>query len=139
MNGQVDWGSLFFSASGRLSRTPFLIAAAILFGIAVVYEAVVGDTVTLHWLTGWFVYPVLIFCSACVLSKRLHDRGRSGWWAAVILIAFSAAWPSPRGFLGGVGVLVILWTVVELGLLSGEQGANRFGPNPARPPQRVEV
>ena len=39
MNGQVDWGTLFFSASGRLSRTPFLIAAAILFGIAVVYEA----------------------------------------------------------------------------------------------------
>ena len=135
--GQIDWAQLFFSSSGRLARTPFLVAAAVLIVALAVYDAAAG--VALHWLTGWVVYPVLIFCSACVLSKRLHDRGRSGWWAAVILIAFSAAWPSPRGFLGGVGCLVIIWAVVELGLLSGEQGSNRFGPNPVRPMQRVEV
>ena len=128
--GQIDWTQLFFSSSGRLARTPFLVAATI---------STAAAGVALHWLTGWVVYPVLIFCSACVLSKRLHDRGRSGWWAAVILIAFSAAWPSPRGFLGGVGCLVIIWAVVELGLLSGEQGANRFGPNPVRLAQRVEA
>ena len=27
---------------------------------------------------------------------------------------------------------VIIWAVVELGVLGGEQGANRFGVNPAR-------
>ena len=132
MNGQVDWGSLFFSASGRLSRTPFLIAAAILFGIAVVYEAVVGDTVTLHWLTGWFVYPALFYCGACVLSKRLHDRGRSGWVAAVILTALVATWPVPIGFFDFLFMLVVIWAVVELGVMGGEPGANRFGPNPLR-------
>lgn len=132
MNGQVDWGTLLFSASGRLSRTPFLIAAAILFGIAVVYEAVVGDTVTLHWLTGWFVYPALFYCGACVLSKRLHDRGRSGWIAAVILTALVATWPVPIGFFDFLFMLVVIWAVVELGVMGGEQGANRFGPNPLR-------
>ncbi|MEO6378881.1 MAG: DUF805 domain-containing protein [Caulobacteraceae bacterium] len=135
--GQIDWTQLFFSSSGRLARTPFLVAAAVLIVVLAVYDAAAG--VALHWLTGWVVYPVLIFCSACVLSKRLHDRGRSGWWAAVILIAFGAAWQSPRGYPGVVGCLVIVWTVVELGLLSGEQGANRFGPNPVRQMQRVEV
>ena len=132
--GQIDWTQLFFSATGRLARTPFLIAAGLLIAALAVYDAAAGDV--LHWLTGWFVYPVLVFCSACVLSKRLHDRGRSGWWAALILIAFSAAWPSPRGPLGFVGLLVIVWAVVELGVLSGEQGANRFGPNPVRQPQQ---
>jgi uncharacterized membrane protein YhaH (DUF805 family) len=132
MNGQADWGTLFFSASGRLSRTPFLIAAAILFGIAVVYEAVVGDTVTLHWLTGWFVYPALFYCGACVLSKRLHDRGRSGWIATVILTALVATWPVPIGFFDFLFMLVVIWAVVELGVMGSEQGANRFGPNPLR-------
>jgi len=135
--GQIHWIQLFFSSTGRLARTPFLIAAAVLVAVVAVYDAAAG--VVLHWLTGWFVYPVLVFCSACVLSKRLHDRGRSGWWAALILIGFSAAWPSPRGLAGVIGMLVLVWAAVELGVLGGEQGANRFGPNPARPPQPVEI
>ena len=85
-----------------------------------------------NWLTGWFVYPGLLFCGACVLSKRLHDRGRSGWWAAVILIALAAVWPYPIGFFDFLFALVVIWAVVELGVMGGEQGANRFGPNPNR-------
>lgn len=132
MNGQVDWGELFFSANGRLARAPFLIAAAVLFGLAWTYEAVIGTTVTLHWLTGWIVYPALVYCGACVLSKRLHDRGRSGWLAALILVALVATWPLPVGFFDFLFMLVIIWATVELGVMGGEQGANRFGPNPLR-------
>ena len=88
MNGQIDWSELFLSAAGRAARGPSLTAAAILIAIAALYEAIVGST--LHWLTGWFIYPALIYCGACVLSKRLHDRGRSGWWAALILFAIVA-------------------------------------------------
>ena len=123
--------ALFFSAEGRLSRTPFLAAAALLVVLAAVYEAIVG--VTLHWLTGWAVYPLLIYCGACVLSKRLHDRGRSGWWAALILVAMVATWPRPVGFFDFLFALVVVWAVVELGVMPGEAGANRYGPNPLRP------
>lgn len=133
MNGPVDWSDLFLSANGRLSRTPFLIAAAVLFGIAWIYEAVIGSTVTLHWMTGWFVYPVLVYCGACVLSKRLHDRGRSGWLAALILTSLVATWPLPVGFFDFLFMLVVIWAIVELGVMGGEQGANRYGPNPLRP------
>ena len=129
MNGQIRWTDLFWSASGRLARTPFLIGAAALVAVAVTYEAAVGSS-TLHWLTGWFVYPALLYSAACVLSKRLHDRGRSGWWAALVLFAVVAMWPTPHGFGSLLFVLIILWAVIELGVMHGEDGANRFGPSP---------
>lgn len=131
MNGQVEIVDLFLSAKGRLARTPFLIASAGLIAAIVIYESIVGTT--LHWLTGWIVYPAVFFCGVCVLSKRLHDRGHSGWLAGLILVAMVAAWPQPYGFFDFLFCLVIAWAVVELGLLGGEQGENRFGLNPLRP------
>jgi uncharacterized membrane protein YhaH (DUF805 family) len=132
MDGQIDWSELFFSADGRCPRAPAWLAAAILLGFAALYEALVGPT--LHWLTGWFIYPPLFYCGACVLSKRLHDRGRSGWWAALILFSIVAVWPHPASFLDFLFMAVLLWAVVELGVMGGEQGANRYGPNPLTAP-----
>ncbi len=131
MNGQADWSELFFSAHGRAPRSASLIAAAVLLVLVVLYEAVAGPT--LHWITGWFAYPPLFYCGACVLSKRLHDRGRSGWWAALILFWIVAVWPQPSGFFDFLFVAVLIWAGVELGAMPGEAGTNRYGPNPLRP------
>ena len=131
MGGQIDWEELFFSSTGRVGRTPFLIASAALMFLAVIYEASVVSA--LHWLTGWFVYPGLLFSVACVLSKRLHDRGRSGWLAAIVILALIAVWSQPFNFIDFVFTIVILWAAVELGAMPGEQGANRYGPNPVKP------
>jgi uncharacterized membrane protein YhaH (DUF805 family) len=68
-----------------------------------------------------------------VLSKRLHDRGRSGWWSALILSAVAAVWPHPSSFFDFFFVLVLIWAAVDLGVMTGEAGANRYGPNPLRP------
>lgn len=130
MTGQYDWIELFFSSAGRLARGPFLLAALVLIVILTIYEAVMGPTLTL--LTGWLFYPAMLFAAACVLSKRLHDRGRTGWLAAVILLAVIAVWPAPAGLFDFLFSLVIVWAIVELGVLSGEQGANRYGPNPLK-------
>ena len=126
----MSWIELFFSASGRSSRGPALIAAAIVLAVAALYEAAVGPF--LHLISGWFVYPALIYMGACVLSKRLHDRGRSGWWAALVLTAIVAVWPRPESFFDFLFVLVLIWAAVELGLMAGEPGTNRYGPNPQR-------
>ncbi|MBN9320427.1 MAG: DUF805 domain-containing protein [Caulobacterales bacterium] len=134
MSGQVDLAELLLSSTGRLARGAFLIVAAVLIGLTALYEA---TPPTLHLLTGWFVYPALLFVGACVLSKRLHDRGRSGWWSAVILLAVIIVWPAPRGFFDFVFSLVLIWAVIELGVMPGEPGANRFGPNPQAPPARA--
>jgi len=128
MNTRIDWPELFFSSSGRVGRLPFLLAAVSLIVMLALYQSALGDNV----FTGVFAYPLLFFSGACVLSKRLHDRGRSGWWTAVILFAFIMIWPHPEGLLDFLGLAVIVWAVVELGLMSSEQGANRFGPNPMR-------
>ncbi|KQV56670.1 MULTISPECIES: DUF805 domain-containing protein [unclassified Caulobacter] len=130
MSDRSEWAELFLSANGRLSRTPFLIAAAVLIGFATFYEALANYT--LHWLTGWFVYPILLFSGACLLSKRLHDRGRSGWWSLLILVAVVAVWPQPEHFLDFLFSLVLIWAIVELGVMGGEQGANRYGANPMK-------
>jgi uncharacterized membrane protein YhaH (DUF805 family) len=124
----MGFGELFLSAQGRAPRLPSLTAAAVLLGLAALYEALVGST--LHWITGWVVYPALFYAGACVLSKRLHDRGRSGWWAALILASIVAVWPHPVGFLDFLFFLVLVWALVELALMPGEQGANRYGVNP---------
>ena len=47
-------------------------------------------------------------------AKRCHDRGRSGWFQAIMLIPI----------IGGI------WLLVELGFLKGTEGANRFGSDP---------
>jgi uncharacterized membrane protein YhaH (DUF805 family) len=131
-----DWKDLFLSSAGRVSRAPFLVASIFLIAVTALYEDTVGRV--MHWVTGWFVYPVLVFCAASVLSKRLHDRGRSGWWSALVLLAVLVVWPCPTGFVDFLFSIVLLWTVVELALLPGMPAANQFGPNPLdplRPPE----
>ena len=130
MTGQLDWMELFFSSAGRVARAPFLLAMLVLFLILTVYEAVTGPTLRL--LTGWLIYAGLFFSAACVLSKRLHDRGRTGWLAAIVLVSLVAVWPAPSSFFDFLFALVLIWAVVELAVLPGEQGANRYGPNPLK-------
>jgi uncharacterized membrane protein YhaH (DUF805 family) len=84
----------------------------------------------LHLRLGWIAYPALLFPTACILSKRLHDRGRAGWWAFVIVWALVEVWPLPHTPVGYLFAAVLALGFVELGLRPGEAGANRFGPSP---------
>jgi uncharacterized membrane protein YhaH (DUF805 family) len=126
--GQINWTVLFLSSTGRLPRFPFLVAMALILTALILFESAVPEV--LRWTTALAVYPGLLFVSACVLSKRLHDRGRSGWWAALILLAFAVVWQQRGNIILALFVLVVIWAAVELGLMPGEEGANRFGPNP---------
>ena len=131
MNGRLDFTELFFSSAGRLPRGLFMVAAAVLFGLFVLFKAVASPPVEL--ILGWVVYPFLLYCGACITSKRLHDRGRSGWWAALVLLAIVAVVTPPQSYPDFLFSLVLLWAAVELCAMPGEQGLNRFGPNPLRP------
>ena len=129
--GPIDWRELFTSPAGRCSRARFWIATAALLSLLIIYEAIA--TPTLKLLSFWFVYPLLLASGACVVAKRLHDRGRSGWWAALVLVAVMLIWRTPTGGRFLLALPVMIWSLVELGLLPGEQGANRFGPSPLAP------
>ncbi|WP_443748032.1 DUF805 domain-containing protein [Asticcacaulis solisilvae] len=125
MTGKIDWGNLFFSAVGRIRQLHFLIGGAVLLLLLCLYDSAVKGA--LQFVTGWIVYPILLGMGACVLSKRLHDRGRSGWWSAVILLAVIMVWPAPTGFFDFIAVLVLIWAVIDLGVMPGERGDNRYG------------
>ena len=61
--------------------------------------------------------PFLVFTfwvSFAVTVKRLHDRGRTGWFFLIALIP----------------VIGFIWLAVELMFLKGTSGENRFGPDP---------
>ncbi|MFM1959798.1 MAG: hypothetical protein RL588_1315 [Pseudomonadota bacterium] len=118
----------YLTAEGRLGRRGFLVSGLILLGVAVLYDAVSAGP--LQWITGWLAWPLLVWIGACLLARRLHDRGRNGWIAAVILAALVAVWPQPSGFLDFPFVLVLVWAAVELGVMTGEPGVNRYGPPP---------
>ena len=45
---------------------------------------------------------------------RLHDRSRSGWWVAAVLVPVAGA----------------LWLAWELALRRGSAHANLYGPDP---------
>jgi uncharacterized membrane protein YhaH (DUF805 family) len=66
------------------------------------------------WIIGGVMAILGIWWSLAVAVKRCHDRGKSGWWCLLILIPL-------------VGVI---WWLVDLGILEGEEGPNKWGPNP---------
>jgi uncharacterized membrane protein YhaH (DUF805 family) len=122
---RVDWSELFFNASGRLGRGTFLAAMAAVIAVLAAYDQMLGRT--LHLLLSWIVHPLLFFVGACLISKRFHDTGKSGWRSAIVLLAFCLAWPHPRGVMGLAAVLVLAWAAIELGVAPGNVGFNRFG------------
>jgi uncharacterized membrane protein YhaH (DUF805 family) len=124
---KIDWSDLFLSASGRTRAVPFVVAIVLLMILASIYDSAFNGA--LQVLTGWIVYPALFYTSTCVLSKRLHDRGRSGWWAAILLVALVMVWPQPVGFFDFVSVVILLWATIDLGVMPGERGTNLYGPS----------
>ena len=113
-----------------MSRVPFLACGALLLALAAAYQY--GLAPRLAPGPGWIVYPLLLFPTACILSKRLHDRGRAGWWAFVPVWALVEAWPRPGTPLAYVALVVLAVAFVDLGLMPGQPGVNRFGANPAQ-------
>jgi uncharacterized membrane protein YhaH (DUF805 family) len=73
--------------------------------------------------------------------KRLHDRDRSGWWIVVFYIvpwvlgsvanvADKQGNDTVELVAGLIGLVCVIWGLVELGFLRGTRGPNRFGPDP---------
>jgi uncharacterized membrane protein YhaH (DUF805 family) len=63
-----------------------------------------------------------IFMQAAVLTKRWHDRGKTGWLTILSFVP-----------------LVTLWPFIELGFFDGQPGENRFGQSPKSPAIDPEV
>jgi uncharacterized membrane protein YhaH (DUF805 family) len=69
-----------------------------------------GGIVGLIWIL------VTIVPALAVLVRRLHDTGKSGWWALFILLPVAGA------------IVLLVFTVED-----STPGANQYGPSPKAP------
>ncbi|MBX3479426.1 MAG: MFS transporter [Caulobacter sp.] len=117
---------LLFGFQGRAARAPFWLVAiagaavfALFWGMVNLKPPVDPAAPALAMPPGyevlaalpWIIALGLIWPLAAIGVKRCHDRGRSGWWMLLALVPVAGQ----------------LWWLIDLGLLAGQAGANRFG------------
>lgn len=123
-----------FSFKGRIGRRDFWIWM-VLWVISMTLLFVLANNGMLDFQTAAFILVCLIWPTACVMVKRLHDRGRHGGWALLMVLAWmllSGNWAILEGTLAwAVGrlipVAIIVVMMIDLGAMLGTQGKNRFG------------
>lgn len=149
-----DFGFGMFAFQGRLRRSHFWINWGILLavGMAMGVIPVVGQLIGL----------LLIWPNLAIQVKRLHDMGRSGWWAALpfcaTIVGFIAAIAAvvisamanreafqnedttamlaamAPMFIGMAGIfLVNIAFLLWIGIVDSQPGANAHGANPKNP------
>ncbi|MGH6924726.1 MAG: DUF805 domain-containing protein [Propylenella sp.] len=158
----MDWQWLFFSFDGRINRAKWWLAALVFVVISIVIWFVVlpllgisiwsmgastGGTLASIVVTLILAYPV-----TAVMVKRLNDRDRPAWFAAIfwaptvlsyigqltglgysmqMMAGEEVMMPTGIGWVINILMLgIVIWGLVELGCLRGTAGPNRHGPDP---------
>jgi uncharacterized membrane protein YhaH (DUF805 family) len=87
--------------------------------------------------------PLALVGNVAIAVRRLHDRGKSGWWVVPLILlpqlislglsAQTAAAASPLVTLAAslLGIGLSVWGWVEIGFRRGKPDANRYGEAPA--------
>lgn len=147
----------FLSFRGRIGRARFLFGLAVLAALSPFSLGTIVSSNPLHEMValvrrsgavglGWSL--ALLFVLAALMTKRLHDRGKSGLFASLFYLP--AALEVARFFLGPLpgladvalwsGLLAAwlgatgLWFLVELGFYRGQNGPNAYGLDPRQRP-----
>jgi len=115
----MDWKYLLTSYEGRINRSKFWAGIGIFFAgaiVATIIDNVIGTTFAdMPYGYVYLLYSLaMIYSVFAVYAKRWHDRDKSGWWSLIGLVPV----------IGGI------WMIVELGILEGTRGPNRFGSDP---------
>jgi uncharacterized membrane protein YhaH (DUF805 family) len=135
-----------FGFEGRIGRLYYwlgLMAAWAIPGVlaAIADEVVPGTGDIGRYLAFMVIVGTLAWIHCAVTVKRLHDRDKSAAWYLLYGIAppslfVAAIYVYSQGALALTWVLLalsiagLLWVLVELGLLRGTDGPNRYGPVP---------
>jgi uncharacterized membrane protein YhaH (DUF805 family) len=133
----MDWRALLFSFSGRINRAKYWLAAVVLMAAFVIpFWIAIATMSTVLWILVAVIFVAVTISGIAVGSKRLHDRDKSAWWLALFYLG-----PAVLGAIGdaagGAGIIfhvisigISIWAFIELGILRGTAGPNRFGPDP---------
>ena len=123
-----------FSINGRIGRRDFWIWIGIwVLAMVVLFSLAGGGMLSLQ--TAAFILVCLLWPTAAVTVKRLHDRGKSGLWALLMIVAWmllAGNWMMLTGIWEwAVGrfipTLIMVMMFIDLGAFVGTQGENKFG------------
>ena len=119
----MDIPHLLFSFQGRTRRLHYWLAAI---AVSVVFGVIISVLRPMSGMAQGTPNPIFmglivilyiadLYISVALGAKRCHDRDKSAWW--LLLFYF-------------VPILGWIWGFIELGILDGTPGPNRFGPSP---------
>jgi uncharacterized membrane protein YhaH (DUF805 family) len=124
-----------FSFNGRLGRRDFWIWM-VSWLVLMVAVFTFADRQWIEIKSAAFAVVVLLWPTAAVMVKRLHDRNKSAWWALLFILAWMLAaghwdmiptlWQWVVGRL--VPAVIFVMLVIDCGAFVGTPGTNRFGP-----------
>lgn len=123
-----------FSFKGRIGRRDFWIWIVLwVLAMTVLFYAVSFDLLASQ--NAAFMLVCLLWPTACVSVKRLHDRNKSGSWSLLFILAWmllaghwdilGETWQWIVGRF--VPVLIMVTMLIDLGAFIGTQGENKFG------------
>lgn len=146
-----DYQRLYLTTEGRIGRQDFwmgilgFVVAGII--LSIIIYAIAGSTSVTARVLNFVVQLLFAYPSYALLMKRFQDRDKPGSYAIIIvglsllsgvINLFWVGAPMQGGFFGAIVGIVILaiviWVVVELGILRGTVGANQYGPDPVAGP-----
>ena len=115
----MNFVQICFSLKGRIGRGTWWLMQ-VLIGILVyileVLDPELFDPDSLKVSRYLITLLVLAWIAVAVAIKRWHDRDKSAFWFLFFFIP----------------VIGQIWTLIELGFISGTKGHNRFGPDPRK-------
>ncbi len=143
----MDFNYLFLSFDGRINRATWWAGIVILIVINLVLGLFIAAIFGLSTFAGilfTLITLALFYPSYAVAAKRFQDRDKPGQTAlyglvpaliASLLQNFGlAGTPEAPNAIGWICSIVTLgvgiWFLVELGILKGTTGSNRYGPDP---------
>lgn len=152
---QKEWWVFFTSFKGRTARTPYN-----LFGLGLIIMTLISTLIDymimgpaflgrdeIHY-AGWIFTIISVWPGTAIVTRRLHDRNKSGWlqvyyvWlptvAYCMLGYFIESISAHANLLTMLGILIVLFTLgitivvftIILSCAKGTKGPNRFGPDP---------
>jgi uncharacterized membrane protein YhaH (DUF805 family) len=139
-----------FSFKGRASRKrywlltlayllTYMLGCALFVTLAIVVDAKTSDAIT-PVIAGVVVLLIIIlaWASSAIAVRRLHDRGKTGYWlllyyAAPAVISANAGLDAAGLIFLAISLALAIWALIDLGILRGEVGSNAFGADPLSP------
>ena len=144
----MDWTFLFFGLDGRINRAKYWL------GSLLIGAGGIGTMLLIVWAVGLSDAAVKLAIAAAlalmypiyaVMAKRFQDRNRPGALALIGIVplilsnllytfdVFDAETPTMASQLFDLALVGIsIWLLIDLGILKGTQGPNRYGADPLR-------